>query len=270
MFAVEPLLGILATAIVVLVVMAALLTAALLGRGPLYGRFLEIDRNPARSRSEGHDGEEAARNLDPSDAVPAQPAVRLLARDRRPSARADAIARGGLLHADDELDEVLRGSFAVDTYNRAVRILGWSFILIALLIVLISQMWQSAQPQITATLILAGIFVLVVHELMPPTSLRAARIVTEGSAAIVFLTMLVLLTGYSSSPFFFLYPLLVGGAALIAAPRVTVILTIETAAAYAIAAFSVILTIETAAAYAIAAFSGPLDQAGIRDTLARV
>src|ERR1035437_2536444 len=253
MFAVEPLLGILATAIVVLVVMAALLTAALLGRGPLYGRFLEIDRNPARSRSEGHDGEEAARNLDPSDAVPAQPAVRLLARDRRPSARADAIARGGLLHADDELDEVLRGSFAVDTYNRAVRILGWSFILIALLIVLISQMWQSAQPQITATLILAGIFVLVVHELMPPTSLRAARIVTEGSAAIVFLTMLVLLTGYSSSPFFFLYPLLVGGAALIAAPRVTVILTIE-----------------TAAAYAIAAFSGPLDQAGIRDTLARV
>jgi diguanylate cyclase (GGDEF)-like protein len=75
----------------------------------------------------------------------------------------------------------------------------------------------------------------------------------EGSAAIVFLTMLVVLTGHSLSPFFFLYPLLIGGAALIAAPRITVILTLE-----------------TAVAYAIAAFSGPMDAKGYEDALTRV
>jgi diguanylate cyclase (GGDEF)-like protein len=148
---------------------------------------------------------------------------------------------------------VLRGSFAVDTYNKAVRVLAWSFILLSLLVILVSQLWQPAQPQITATLILAGIFVLVVHELMPPTTLTTIRVVIEGSAAVVIVTMLVLLTGYSLSPFFLLYPLLVGGAALVAAPRVTLVLTLE-----------------TVVAYLIAAFSGPLDSNSVRDALARV
>jgi diguanylate cyclase (GGDEF)-like protein len=65
--------------------------------------------------------------------------------------------------------------------------------------------------------------------------------------------MLVLLTGRASSPFFFLYPLLVAGAALVAAPRVTVILALE-----------------TAVAYGVAVLSGPMSGATIRDTLARV
>ena len=56
------------------------------------------------------------------------------------------------------------------SYDRAVRVLAWSFILIVLLIVSLSQLWP-VQPQIFATLILAGIFVLVVHELLPVDSL---------------------------------------------------------------------------------------------------
>lgn len=244
-FTIEPLLVILAAAIVLLVLMAVLLAAALTGHGPLYGRFLEIERKPSPF------DEAAART--PQGQIPIQPAIRLLAREPRPGARADAIARRGMRAGDEELDEVLRGGYAVDTYNRAVRILAWSFILITLLIVSLSQLWTSVEPEIFTTLILAGIFVLVVHEVMPPTRLRALRAIVEGTAAVVFLTMLVLLTGRASSPFFFLYPLLVGGAALVASPVMTLLLTVE-----------------TAAAYAIAALAGPVDAATTRETVTRV
>ena len=253
MIAVEPLLGILAVAIVIFVVMAALMTAALMGRGPLCGRFLEIVGPPMEPVSEEENEAEMEGEAEAIDGLPAQSTVRLLARERRPAGRVDAHAMRGTRPADDALDEVLRGNFAVDTYNRAVRVLAWSFILVSLLIVVVSQLWEPTQPQIFATLILAGCFVLVVHELLPPGRLRTARVVMEGSAAILFLTTLVLLTGNSSSPFFYLYPLLVGGAALIAAPPVTLIFTIE-----------------TAVAYAVAAFSGPMDPATTRATVARV
>ena len=88
---------------------------------------------------------------------------------------------------------------------------------------------------------------------MPSGALGTLRIALEGSAAIVFMTMLVLLTGGASSPFFFLCPLLVGAAALIASPLVTVLLAAE-----------------SAVAYAIAAFSKPLDRDAARDALVRV
>ena len=250
MLGVEPVLGILAVAIVLLTAMAALLTAALTGSGPLY-RFLEIERKPKVPPSENGGGAQAGRV--PLTAVPTQAGTRLLVRERLPGARADALARRGLRPSEDELDDVLRGTFAVDTFNRAVRVVAWSFILVVLLIVSVSQLWQPVEPQIFVTLILAGTFIIVVHELVPTASLGTGRIVMEGSAAIVFLTMLVLLTGHSLSPFFFLYPLLIGGAALMAAPKVTVILTFV-----------------TAVAYAVAALSGPMDPKSYEDALTRV
>jgi diguanylate cyclase (GGDEF)-like protein len=251
MLGVEPVLGVLAVAIVLLIAMAALLTAALMGHGPLYGRFLEIERTPRVAQIEDDGGPQEGRV--PLTAVPAQTGTRLLVRDRLPGARADALARRGLRPSEDELDEVLRGTFAIETFNRAVRIVAWSFILVVLMIVAVSQLWRPVEPQIFVTLILAGAFVLIVHELLPPGSLGTGRMVMEGSAAIVFLTMLVLLTGHSLSPFFFLYPLLIGGAALMASPKITVILTLE-----------------TAVAYAIAAVSGPMDSKSYEDALTRV
>jgi diguanylate cyclase (GGDEF)-like protein len=245
-------LGIVAAATVVLVVVAALLLAALSGRGPLSGRLPEMNRSRAQERSE-EESEDPGEDAAPITSLSAAPTIRLLARDRRLPARADAPTRRGLRSSDEVLDDVLQGGFAIDTYNRAVRVLAWSFILIALLIVSVSQLWQPVQSQIIATLILAGIFVLIVHEVVPPTHLRAPRVIMEGSAALVFLTLLIVQTGHSSSPFFLLYPLLIGGTALIAPPRITLVLTLE-----------------TAVAYAIAAFSGPMDQATSRDALARV
>ncbi len=251
MLGVEPVLAILAAAIVLLIALAVLLAAALMGRGPLYGRFVEIDHTPKGSDS----GDQTAPRPVRVPLAPVSPQIgtRLLIRERVPGARADALARRGLRASEDELDEVLRGTFAIDTFNRAVRVIAWSFILVVMLIVAVSQIWQPVEPQIFATLILAGIFVLVVHELLPPGSLGSARAVMEGTAAIVFLTMLVLLTGHSMSPFFFLYPLLIGGAALIAAPEVTLTLTAE-----------------TTVAYAVAAISGPIAPADYPDSLTRI
>lgn len=242
---IEPIVAILAAATLILMVMAALLAAALRGRGPLYGRFLEIDdAEPPR----GKRGEE----LESVQGATARSSVRFLSRDKHRRARTDLVARRGPRPPDDGLDRILRGSFAVDTYNRAVRVLAWSAVLVVLLIVSLSQLWRPVEPQIFATLIVAGAFILLVHELMPPGNVGAVRVVLEASAAIVFLTMLVLLTGNASSPFFFLYALLVGGVAMIAAPAVTIILTLETVVAYGLAALS------------------PLGTGTPRDTLARV
>jgi diguanylate cyclase (GGDEF)-like protein len=235
----------------VLAVAVASLTAALMGRGPLSGHLPRVDRSAGAARPAEGNREQV--EIAQSGVVPARPIVRLLAGERKPVAREDLLGRRAWRASDEELDEVLRGKFAVDTYNRAIRILAWSFILTALLIVLLSQLWEPVQPAIFITLILAGLCVLVVHEKMQPGDLRTARVVLEGSGAILFLTMLVLLTGRASSPFFFLYPLLVAGAALVAAPRVTVTLALE-----------------TAFAYGLAVVSGPMDSATIRDTLARV
>jgi diguanylate cyclase (GGDEF)-like protein len=247
----QPLLAILAAA-VALVALAAVIAFALARRLRFRGRFRMLGRALGGLRS-ARQGSTAEREPVPILDVPAPPSIRLLARERRPSTRTDAATLHGLRPRDDELDEVLRGSFAVDTYDRTLRVLASSFILIALLVVSVSQLWPAAQSKIVTTLILAGLFVLVVHELVPLSSLKGARIVIEGSVAIVFLTILVLLTGNSSSPFFFLYPVLVGGAALLASPAITLTLAIE-----------------TAFAYAVAALSGPQDPAGSRDALARI
>jgi diguanylate cyclase (GGDEF)-like protein len=106
-------------------------------------------------------------------------------------------------------------------YDRVVRIVSWVFILATSTIVAITGLWRETQPSIFALLALAGIFVLIVHDLLPPTGLGAAKFVVEGSVAITFATLLVLLTGGDKSPFFFTFPLIVGGAALVVTPRVT-------------------------------------------------
>jgi len=154
--------------------------------------------------------------------------------------------------SEEQLDDVLHGTYEAEGFDRVVRTVAWAFILVVLLIVSISGAWSTNQPQILATLALGGLFVLAGHEVPPPRRIGAARILLESSAAIVFLTMLVLLTGYSASPFFFLYALVVGGTALLAATGATLVLAVE-----------------TVAACALVIVSGPLDSDGWRDIAIR-
>jgi diguanylate cyclase (GGDEF)-like protein len=129
-----------------------------------------------------------------------------------------------------DLDGVPTGA-----YDRVVRIVSWVFILATSTIVAITGLWPDTQPAIFALLAIAGLFVLLVHDLLPPSSLGSAKFIVEGSVAITFATLLVLLTDGEKSPFFFIFPLIVGGAALVVSPRVTFALAAVASLAYVFA-----------------------------------
>jgi diguanylate cyclase (GGDEF)-like protein len=120
-------------------------------------------------------------------------------------------------------------------YDRVVRIVSWVFILATSTIVAVTGLWRDLQPAIFALLAAAGLFVLVVHDLLPAGTLGTAKFVLEGSVAVTFATLLVVLTGRDQSPFFFTFPLIVGGAALVVSPRVTFGLALAASVAYILA-----------------------------------
>ena len=127
---------------------------------------------------------------------------------------------------------------ATRAYDRVVRIVSWSFLLAVTVIVAVTGMWPAAQPTIFALLALAGIFVLVVHDLLPSDALGPAKYILEGSVAVTFASLLVALTGGVDSPFFFTFPLIVGGAALVVPPAITVLLALVAGLGYALAVAS--------------------------------
>jgi diguanylate cyclase (GGDEF)-like protein len=136
---------------------------------------------------------------------------------------------------DDASAALEPGTVPTGTYDRVVRIVSWVFILATFMIVAVTGLWPESQLAIFALLAFAGVFVLVVHDLLPPRSLGTAKFVVEGSVAITFATLLVLLTGSQNSPFFFTFPLIVGGAALVVSPRVTFALAAIASLGYIIA-----------------------------------
>jgi diguanylate cyclase (GGDEF)-like protein len=136
---------------------------------------------------------------------------------------------------DTRVDLTDPGGVSPGAYDRVVRIVSWVFILATSTIVAVTGLWLDSQPAIFALLAAAGLFVLVVHDLMPPGALGTAKFVLEGSVAVTFATLLVVLTGREASPFFFTFPLIVGGAALVVSPRVTFGLAAAASLAYIVA-----------------------------------
>ena len=121
------------------------------------------------------------------------------------------------------------------TVDRIVRLVAWVFLLSTAVIVGTSGLWPDTTPGIFLLLGIAGIFVLVVHDLVPPAALGPARSVLEGTVAITFAAFLVLLTGGHASPFFFTFPLIVGAAAIVIRPTATLLLAVAAAVAYMVA-----------------------------------
>ncbi len=121
------------------------------------------------------------------------------------------------------------------TYDRVVRVVAGTFILSTAAIVAATGLWPETQAAIFVLLMFAGLFLLFVHDLLPPTALGSARFVVEGSVAITVATILVALTGGVDSPFFFAFPLIVGGAALVVSPPVTVALAAAASLGYLLA-----------------------------------
>ena len=145
-----------------------------------------------------------------------------------------------------EVASVIGGATGMDpeievptwAYDRVVRIVAWVFILVTSMIVAVSGLWVDAQAAIFVLLAVAGLFVLVIHDLLPSSTLGPAKFVVEGSVGITLATLLILLTGRESSPFFFVFPLIVGGAALVVSGQVTLVVAGSASLAYLLAVFA--------------------------------
>jgi diguanylate cyclase (GGDEF) domain len=121
------------------------------------------------------------------------------------------------------------------TYDRVVRIVSWIFLLTTTAIVAATGLWSDTQPAILVLLAFSGLFIVVIHDLLPADTLGAAKFVVEGSVALTVATLLVALTGGVASPFFFAFPLIVGGAALVVSPLITVALAAAGSLGYVLA-----------------------------------
>jgi diguanylate cyclase (GGDEF)-like protein len=149
------------------------------------------------------------------------------ARSDRAMAAAAVVGRGDETAPDEDA--------TIRTYDRVVRIASWVFLLAVTTIVGVTGLWPQSQTAIFLLLALGGVFVLVIHDLLPASALGPAKFVLEGSVAITVSTVLVALTGGAASPFFFVYPLIVGGAALVVSPPITLGLAITAAVGYLLA-----------------------------------
>jgi diguanylate cyclase (GGDEF)-like protein len=152
-----------------------------------------------------------------------------------PSGPLDPLAMETAAAAGGDVNPDVDGDVPTAAYDRVVRIVSWVFILATSTIVAVTGLWREQQPAIFVLLALAGLFVLVVHDLLPSSLLGPAKFIVEGSVAITFATLLVVLTGRERSPFFFVFPLIVGGAALVVSPRVTLALAAVGSLGYLIA-----------------------------------
>lgn len=153
------------------------------------------------------------------------PWVRALAEGPAPADRfvpAETLDLTGVAAIDSRLGP--GDGFPSGAYDRVVRVASWSYILVAALIVIVTDLWPERQTAILAVLAIAGLFILVAHDVLPGGALGRTGYLVEGTVAIVFVTLVVLLTGGSRSPFFFGFALVVVGAALVVRPFVTLAL----------------------------------------------
>ena len=100
-------------------------------------------------------------------------------RERQAAENAAVVGGPGELSAD---------GVPPQAYDRIVRIVAWSFLLAVTVMVAVTGLWPETQTTIFALLALAGLFVLVVHDLLPSDALGAAKYVLEGSVAVTFAT----------------------------------------------------------------------------------
>lgn len=156
--------------------------------------------------------------------------------ERRVAELAAMVGGGSPDDAEDAKDAATPStSLPRRAYDRVVRIVSWGFIFATGAIVALTGHWAETAPGIYLLLGIAGILVLVLHDLLPEDALGPAKFVVEGSLAITFATLLIVLTGREESPFFFVFPLIVGGAALVVSPKTTLVLTAIASVGYIVA-----------------------------------
>ena len=142
----------------------------------------------------------------------------------RPRSSPDLQDRLAAAAVTGALDDPLTDSASAHAYDRVVRVVSWVFILVTAALVLGTGLWPETQQAILILLALAGVFLILVNDVLPANALGSAKFIVEGSVALTGAAMLVALTGGVESPFFFTFPLVVAGAALVVPQAITVAL----------------------------------------------
>jgi len=131
---------------------------------------------------------------------------------------------------------VLGDGAAAAAYDRVVRVASLAYLLSTAAVVYASGQWPGAEQPILLVLAIGGVFILFAHDILPGAALGAARFVVEGAVVITLVSIVVSLTGGAASPFYYAYPLVVAGAALVVRPLVTVALAVVAIGGYLVAA----------------------------------
>ena len=117
-------------------------------------------------------------------------------------------------------------------YQRVARVASLAFIVAAMVVVVLTG--TGLVTPIVVFLALGAFATLLIQEVLPVSSLGRWRLPLEAAAAIVFITVLLVLTGGQTSPFFFGYILLLGAAAVWAPGLGAIMLALGTGIAYLI------------------------------------
>ena len=118
----------------------------------------------------------------------------------------------------------------IGLYQRMVRVVSYLFI--ASVAAIVTLTGDPAQNAIYVLLVIGIVLLVVFQDLLPATSLARWRLPLEAAATIVFVTVLVILTGGLRSPYFFGYILVLGAGSLWATGWVPLVLAVATAIAY--------------------------------------
>ena len=120
-------------------------------------------------------------------------------------------------------------------YERVVRVVAYLFIAAALVVVAVGG---NTQQPLIYVLAASGLFLVVVgQDILPTQILGMRRLAIEALAMIVFVSILVVLTGGYASPFFIGYVLVVAGAALWGKAQAPLLLAAAACLAYLAAVF---------------------------------
>jgi len=114
-----------------------------------------------------------------------------------------------------------------------VRVVAYLFIAAALIVVTVTQSWQ--QPLIYLLAAAGVVLVVVGQDMLPAAVLGPRRLLVEALTMIVFVSILVVLTGGYTSPFFVGYLLVVGSAALWGGSRTPLALAVAASIGYVVA-----------------------------------
>ncbi len=117
-----------------------------------------------------------------------------------------------------------------ELYQRVARVVSFTFIGAAMAITVLAN-----PAQATATIVLLAFGLILIElfqDVLPASALGRFRLPLEVALVLTFLTVLIAMTGGHSSPYFFGYILLVGGAALSVSDVSATVLAIISGLAY--------------------------------------